>query len=254
MIVYTYDGSFQGLLTCVYEGYYNESKPENIVSRAKYEPDLLSEEIFIPACTEKSEKVYNAIKTKLSSAILERVFHMYLSEAKGCDFLIFKYLKAGFSLGKTLDLHLHIDAVRESIALERKVTWEAVRILGFIRFEAIAENLYYSPIEPDHNILSLIADHFSERLSGQNWIIHDMRRETACIYNTTEWKIIPLSKKDGDKLISYNNIYFYENLWKDYFETIAIQERKNIRSQKGHMPARYWKNLTEFKFGVDDKK
>ncbi len=254
MITYTYDGTFDGFLTCVYEGYYNKLKPEDIVAQKRFEPDLLTEEIYIPTDYEKSSKVFLAVKTKISAEALQKVFHVHLSEVKGSEMLLLNYLKLAFKIGKDIDLHLHIDTVRETLALERKVTWEAVRMLGFIRFEAIAENMYYSQIEPDHNIISLTADHFAERLSNQNWIIHDIRRETACIYNRERWMIVALTREDGKKLLARNNFYLYENLWKDYFETIAIQERKNIKAQKGHMPSRYWNNLTEFKSWTDNKK
>jgi probable DNA metabolism protein len=39
----------------------------------------------------------------------------------------------------------------------------------------------------------------------------------------------------------------YQDLWKKYFETIAIKERTNPRCQKNFMPVRYWKNLTELR-------
>ena len=40
----------------------------------------------------------------------------------------------------------------------------------------------------------------------------------------------------------------YQNLWKKYFDSIAIEQRRNERCQKNMMPVKYWKNLTEMKF------
>ena len=38
----------------------------------------------------------------------------------------------------------------------------------------------------------------------------------------------------------------YVDLWKCYFESTTIKERKNPKLQKRMMPLRYWKHLSEF--------
>jgi probable DNA metabolism protein len=90
-----------------------------------------------------------------------------------------------------------------------------------------------------------LAPHFSMRLSSENWIIHDVKREIAAIYNTKEWVIAPL-KQDEIPKESYNSNEFYEQLWKEYFNTLAIKDRINPKLQARMMPKRYWKHLTEF--------
>ena len=37
----------------------------------------------------------------------------------------------------------------------------------------------------------------------------------------------------------------YQQLWKTFFQTIAIEERKNPRLQMQFMPKKYWKDLVE---------
>ena len=37
----------------------------------------------------------------------------------------------------------------------------------------------------------------------------------------------------------------FQKLWKTFFETIAIDERKNTRLQMQFMPKKYWKDLVE---------
>ena len=43
---------------------------------------------------------------------------------------------------------------------------------------------------------------------------------------------------DADELL-------YQQMWKDYFKTMAIKQRINLKLQRQHMPVRYWKYLTE---------
>ena len=38
----------------------------------------------------------------------------------------------------------------------------------------------------------------------------------------------------------------YQELWKMFFKTISIKERKNPRYQMQFMPKKYWKDLNNF--------
>lgn len=245
MICYIYDGSFDGLLTAVYESYYMREKPEQILRKEHFLPDFFIEPIYIKTSEEKAYKVYNAIKDKVSHEALKYVFYVFLSELKESSTLIYRYLKLAFKIGKDINLHMHNSIVLSVHKISNKVTNEAHRMLGFIRFKFLASNVYYAAMEPDHNILQLIMPHFSKRFSSQNFIIHDRKREIAALYNKEKWVIVDMLKADGEKLFLNNNDEVYEKLWKQYFSSITIENRKNRKLQKSYMPERYWKFLTE---------
>lgn len=38
---------------------------------------------------------------------------------------------------------------------------------------------------------------------------------------------------------------FYQKLWRSYFKHITIEERKNLKLQRQHMPRRFWRYLPE---------
>ena len=42
------------------------------------------------------------------------------------------------------------------------------------------------------------------------------------------------------------NEKMYQELWKMFFKTISIKERKNPRCQMQFMPKKYWKDLNNF--------
>ncbi len=58
MISYIYDGSFDGLLTSIYDAFYSDIKPENIVSQDQYVENFLAEKIYIKTDIIKATKVY----------------------------------------------------------------------------------------------------------------------------------------------------------------------------------------------------
>jgi len=242
---YLYDGSFDGLLTCIYDAFYLKENPIEIISEHAFVPDLIKETFYIETRQADAEKVYNATREKISNDAAELIYYVYLSDLPGSGILILKYLRIGFKMGSNTNLNLQNEIVLKMFRIRNKVALEAHRILGFIRFKKISKEIYYAPFEPDHNIIALISDHFSNRLSDQNWIIHDLKREIAVFYNRNEWVISPFSKKQGAALFSYNEESKYEKLWRTYFSATAITERKNINLQRNHMPKRYWKHLTE---------
>jgi len=246
-VCYLYDGSFEGLLTAVYEAYYNKIKPIEIVEAEEFQPSLLTEPFYIETDSAKAYKVQSAIKDKISEDALDNIFYTYISNNKNKSTLIYKYIKLGFKIGPKVDLYTHEDIVIKIHKIAGKVAGEQHLMLGFVRFEAVGKNLYYSSIEPDNNILALIAPHFVSRLSDQNWIIHDTKREIAAVYNMFEWGIVPFEKSKIPTFNSDDREDLYTNLWKDYFTSTAITNRLNPKLQRAKVPVRYWKHMTEFK-------
>lgn len=251
MVVFIYDGSFEGLLTSVFESYYASQKPDKIISRYEYEQNFLNTCIDIITDTQKAQKVTYAIKSKISDMTLEYAYSAYLSELPGISDEIYRYIRLGFKIGKDINKYLTESTVMSVHKASLKVTNENHRYVGLLRFKRLRSDIYYASIEPDHNILAMLSEHFKDRLSDQKWVIHDIKRNLASIYDTKRWfietiynqgtaSLNPFIIKDADS--------DFEALWKLYFKHIAIEARRNIKLQKQHMPARYWYHLTEKKF------
>lgn len=246
LVTYIYDGSFQGLLTCIYEYYYSDKKAQDIKSEKNYEKTLLTEEVYIETSEEKSLKVEKAIENKIGKEALNNIFTVFLSEESGFEVLILEYIKLGFKIGQKIQHHLHNPIVLQVSKKVKRVNNEVHRLCGFVRFSCLTGEIYYASIEPDHNILTLLVPHFAARFSNQKWIIHDLKRELAVLHDSGQWLLTSMKKSYGESL-EYANSGFYENLWKNYYKTIAIEERKNDRLRLQMMPKRYWKHMTEFR-------
>lgn len=243
MIVYIYDGSFDGLLTSIYEAFYSQIKPDQIIREEDYIENFLAEKVLIKTDGVKADKVYRAIIDKISPSVLKRVFYAYLSELPESGMQILKYLQLGFKIGANVDLNLVDENVLEIDNISKKVGKERHRVIGLLRFKKIKEDLLYARIEPDYNVIALTARHFIERMSSENFIIHDTRREIAVFYNKEEWIVKSLEKPEDFMVKDSEEIY--EDLWKTYFNAISIERKVNPKLQKRNMPMRYWKYLTE---------
>ncbi len=243
MLCYLYDGSFDGLLTAIYEAYYRRENPDKILNQNDYQDSFLYEDIIIETDMDKAGKVYNSIKTKISNEVLKQSFYTFLSEKYDAGTWIYQYLKLGWKVGKKLDLHLTDDRVLNIHNINRKVNRETHFMKGLLRFRKIKGNAFYAPFEPQFNIVGLLASHFADRLANQNWIIHDVKRDIGALYNQEEWIITDINLK-GDITFTEDE-EFYQNLWKEYFKHIAIKGRINPKLQKNNMPMKYWKYLVE---------
>ncbi len=242
---YLYDGTFEGLLTCIFYSY--PSKLEVKITKTKnYLPNLISSPIEIQTEMDKFHRVYSSIRDKLSYNTLKTIYYLYLSDVNDIETLIFKYIKLCYSYGNNINLAKNNEIISLVDIYSRRVSLEGHRFTGFVRFKKIQTDLYYSCIEPDHNILPIISSHFIERFSDQNFIIHDIKREVALIYNKSTSTMVDFSKDESRKLLSYSSDEF-EFLWKTFYNSVNIKERENSKLQKMHMPTRHWHNLTEIK-------
>ena len=167
----------------------------------------------------------------------------YLSNYNDKEILIFNYLKIAFNIGWNIHSFLHIDEVRLIDKINKSVNNEIHRFRGFIRFKYIDDLFLYASIEPDNDILEFLGDYFKDRFSNEYWIINDITRKKAIIYNKTQYEIMDFNLEDSNKLSSYEDEY--QKLWKAYFKSTTIEERKNLQLQARMMPKRYWKHIFE---------
>lgn len=245
MIVYIYDGSFDGFLTCIYEAYYRNENPSDIIPMDRLEDNFLYQRYIITTDLEKATKVYKSIEEKISRETLRRVFYTFLSELSGSGGVILDYLRLGYKIGKDIDSHLSNDKVLQIDKLYQKVSGERHAMCGLLRFKKLENEILYAEYEPQYNVTGLIAPHFASRLANENWVIHDIKRNIGGLYNKKEWIIKDFELEDD--LVVHEDEGEYQEMWKSYYKHISIETRKNLRLKKNNMPMKYWKYLVELK-------
>ena len=243
MLVYVYDGSFEGILTSVFEAYSRKEAPGAILPVQGLQQDFTAAYIYICTDQAKSDRVYESVWKNISEDALKNIYHIFLSEDPDAGTIIFRYLKLGWKMGSSIDMHLSDDTVFKVMEINQRVEREVHKLMGFVRFRQVEGGLYYSSISPDHNIVELLAPHFAERLSDQNWIIHDVRRELAALFNKKEWIVTEFSVGEIPRTTEEEGRY--SALWKEFFKTLEIKSRSNPKLQRQLMPRRYWEHLLE---------
>lgn len=243
MIDYLYDGSFEGILTCIYEHYYSE-KAAGIFCRDEYQASMLQPCRMVATDEKKADMVYEAISRKISGYDLKRLYKVYRSDVPDRETDILNYVRLGFARGSAVSM-LHGDPVVFRIqSAEHKVNREIDRLNGLIRFTVLGGRVLYSAVEPDSDMIEFLAPHFCDRYKNEPFIIHDAGRNKALVHGNGIWYICEFTSGDIPQPDEEEKIY--RRLWKNYFDTIAIKQRINPRCQSNFMPLRYRKHLTEF--------
>jgi len=107
----------------------------------------------------------------------------------------------------------------------------------------LESNILYSQFEGTYNVLSILGSHFFNRLSGERWILHDLKRSTAVLCDGESWHIQEVQLPENIKFHEREELF--QDLWQTYYKHIAIQERVNPKLQMQNMPKKYWKYLIE---------
>ena len=242
---YLYDNTFDGLLTCFYEHVYTEKADDIIALR----PDIqisLGRQMQVQTDLTKSEKVASAIEKKISPAALRRAYNAWLTAEDGKEMDVLRYVFLGFKLGKNVDKLHGSETVRRIDVLNHKVSWEADRILGILRFSVIQSpqgEVLYAAISPNCDLIQTVMPHFLNRFREEPFIIHDVGREKAAFAAEGSWIMRSLPKDFSPQYTPDEQQY--QELWRGYFKTAAIDQRCNPSLQKNFIPTRYWQYLTE---------
>ena len=246
---YIYDKTFEGFLTCVYHHYYTE-KANAIFPDGKYQFDILNKQMLVETDEEKANIVYEAIANKISSYDVGRIYKVFRTNEKEKEIKLLRYIKYGFKMGSCVGMIHGHPVVNDVLKAEQRLGMEIHRLYGLIRFASVKSidsqnQIMYSPIEPDNDVVEFLASHFVDRFKNEPFIIHDKKRGKALFSYQKQWSI---SEFSSDKILENTNEEDeYQRLWQRYFDIIAIKERTNPKCQKNFMPVRYWKNLTEIR-------
>lgn len=251
MCLYTYDGTFEGLLTVVFEAYERKAWPTAIEQEHLAQPIMFGQAIAVSTDEEKVSRVWQGLQKKLSVSALKALYHTYLWEQPGFEMLIFSYIKLAFDSDKSIEDNYAASCVLQVQQAAKQMFREKHRMEAFVRFQKTADDLYYATISPDFNVLPLIIQHFEKRYADQRWAIYDTNRRYGAYYDLQTVSLINLENTTHLRNGSVPANAFaeeedkYKQLWQVYFDHVNIPERKNPKLHLRHIPKRYWKYLSE---------
>lgn len=247
----SYDGTFDGFLTCVFQVYDLKLGQVNIQRKGCSQASLFGETETVNTDIIKADRVWNGIKKKTTSVGSSRLYYAFLSEQEQIENLLMRYIIYALKSKVPIDSDFaHPDVLKVS-QIAKSVGREKHRMEAFVRFKLTKDGLYFANIKPDFDVLPLISRHFKRRYADQKWIVYDLKRDYGLHYDLNKVDIIHLNLPDKFDATKTSEEFFaaeevqFQTLWQDYFESTNIPSRKNMKLHIRHVPKRYWKYLSE---------
>ena len=222
------------------------------------EPDnyqLFCEYIHVETSAEKADKVARTIQRRLGSEFYDTILNAILSivPAKKNDLdkadAIYHTLVLGLNTSAgTRAIHdLSNPYVHRLFTLSRATANEAHHLLGFLRFSELENGVLFSTIHPKNNALPILAEHFTDRLPQENFMIYDENRQLAAVHAAGKNFMLVDASGINQELLKHTSEKEteYQKLWLTFFHQIAIQARVNPKLQAQNIPKRFWGDTPE---------
>ncbi len=238
---YYYDGSFDGLLCCVFESYDKREIPIDILVDAAA-PQLFSGRP-VPTDPAKAARVLASIPQKLGPAALDFVKHAFLTCLPRKELHILLFLRLGYRHGPRVMDMLADEVVNTLFKAVNHLNRESHLLKGFLRF-SVCNGALVGEIAPKNFVLPLLTRHFCERYPEERFLIVDKTHGMGLLYQPYQASVLPVA--DLELPAADEDEQIFRELWRLYYDTIAIKERYNPRCRMSHMPKRYWRYMTEF--------
>ena len=274
-MIYIYDGTWEGLMCLVYRTAQDKSVPEGIlrfcVEKSAVAENVIEENVIEEDAVQESVgggsaarqgilfetiKIENDVKVAeaTAAALQKRVSRQLLSDVwfallscdrtgnRRVDMALWHTLERVWTLGKRAEANLADEYARVVRKAALRTGGEYNKYLGVVRFKDVG-GIFYAELEPDCDVLALLAHHFSARLPDQGWVLHDLRRKKAAVYDTKKWIVTDMDLPQAPSATREEREI--QELWREFYRSTTTNQRLNYKVQRGHMPKKYWKHLIE---------
>ncbi len=220
----------------------------------EWEPELFCDHEIIETDFDRAGKLAKSIVRRISLSTFETVKYLSLCEDGERGDLIYRFLIRAFKYGPTVINRLEDPVISRVFKTQRAFLNEAHYHNEFIRFEETSEGILLARIEPKGNVLPVIMPHFADRFPDERLMIIDVGKNIAAAKMPGEpyifFEMTPEEVRAAD--LAHEADEFCANLWRTYFNTVAIKERVNYNLQRNMLRLRYRKHLTEFIKGQEN--
>lgn len=249
MITFLCEDSISGVFSGIYEAWAGHYNREEIRMRtgAVGNYELFMEYKNIPCSLPEGEKVSKRLRRQFGEETYEKLCYALWSGAEDKADVVYQMVKYGLEhrCGANLQHLLTVDCISRVDRLYQNAFNEGHHYLGFLRFRELKNGMLYAAVEPKNYILDVLSSHFTDRLPGENWMIHDRARNLAAVHSaggdwfTVDAKAVePLWREE----CSAQEEGFQE-LWRIFCRSISIEARENLNLQRQNLPLRFRKYM-----------
>ncbi len=239
---FIYEDTFLALLNLIVYLIEHNIKPGNIKS-LQYTPNLLDTVIHL--MIEEDKNIVSLMIKDMGLTTFRSIYYVFLSTEENKELILYYLILNGRKYKEKVLYHRNLKCVERTIKISKNVLHEAHKYKGFTRFKELENAILYAEIEPVHDVLGLLSYHFQKRLKNEYWIIKDVGRGILSLYDKKEFYLVSEEEFALETVSLSKKEMEIETLWKTFYKTIGIKERKNERCRRNFMPKKYWKYMLE---------
>ena len=241
-VSYHYDGTFAGFLSCIFDSYRYREEPILFSTPEETQYSLYPVR-EVSTSQEHARRVYRSLENRLSIETRRLVSLGFLTCLPHRERHLYQFIRLGYEVGPSAAFRLsdpRVSVLRDAVV---HLNGEVQLFKGFVRFSQYS-GLLAGEIAPKNRVLPLLRPHFCTRFSEETFLLYDKTHREALFYTPNRWAIAPIEEltlgRPEEEELSYRQ------LWRRFYDTIAIQSRYNPKLRMTHMPKRYWQTMTEF--------
>ena len=238
-MIYLYDGTIEGFLTAFLSAY---SSAQAMIASDGFQLPIGAQAVTVATDFEKAEKAKKRLLS-FDRASMHDLAYILRSGDADKDEVALNYCSLLAQKKRPVREMFSFEAVRRADECIRRVTLEIHRMHGFIRFFETESGALYAAFSPDNDIADLLIPHFRARLPHFPFVIHDVKRKKAAVWDTQSSFLAPL---DQAEVVISADEDGWQNLWKQYYESVNIPSRERLKQMRGYLPVRYMKFMPEF--------
>ena len=239
-MIYEYDGSFEGFLTCIFESY-AQKEVLTAISCGEDIPFMLFPVRTVLTDRDHAARVYRKV-VKLSPEAADLLRRGFLTCLPDREMHLYRLVVKLLEEGPRFLRDLSDETLYPILRAVRHLNGEVHQYKGFVRFSDLG-GVLGGEIEPKNRVLPLLRRHFCDRYRNERFFLYDRTHQEALFYAEGRSAVRPLEHfqmAPPDEAEAR-----YRLLWKRFYDTIAIRERENPRCRMTHCPKRYWENMLE---------
>ena len=177
--VYYYDGSYDGLMCCIFESFEKKEVPIAIETY-EYKSRTCFRVKDIETDLKRAERIKDSIKA-ISLRAQELIEHAFLSDLYEKEIHILYFMRLGYKYGEKVTDMTYQEDVEMLLLGEAQLLREAHAMSGLINFTREGDMLT-AKISPKNNILPIIASHLSLKMCNKNFAVQDSTHNTTLIH------------------------------------------------------------------------
>lgn len=249
MYIFSCEREYDAMLTCIYKAWDSGLGHKNI--KLELEPlgqmNLTDTYIHVDTDTELARKVMDAVNTKISPWFYSQLAYASMAYEDDILDLMYRMMLMGFNYGPHATEMVQYGVPMRFKEVRKRLGREINRFQEFSRFHAIG-NTYIAHIEPKSRLVMALGPIFEDRMPSEDWmIIDDVHKEAVVHPKNEQWYLRTFSDEEMESLMRTEDMNDeYTDLWKIFFDTIAIKERTNPRCQNTLFPKWTRKHAVEF--------